>query len=530
MVIDVRARFGASLVTRAHASELREAISAALRTEAAVVVDFSGVEFISIGGADEAVGKLILDFPQSVLSARCHLAGIREGLGSIVRTAILWRIRLRWFPGPERDIATRLMEAGHKVYLVGGAVRDGVLGRMPHDADLATSARPEDVLALFEGAKEDGAQFGRVLVAGVDVLTLRRDGVYRDARRPSSVEFTDSIEEDLARRDFTVNALAVDFATGRIIDPFGGAADIENRTLRAVGDTHARIREDALRIMRLVRFAATLGFVIEEETARAASVHADRLGLIAPERIRDELSKLLLGDAVRGLRAMEGLGILRVVLPDIALEVGVEQRTERHYLDVWEHTLAVVGATPANLELRLAALFHDVGKPLTKEHRDGRDTFHRHEQVGAEVARRVLTGLRYPTAIVERVVSLVANHMFNFRANTKTSTVRRFIAKVGPDLVPDLLALRAADRAGSKASPGLGTSGSLLAEVAREMATEAHPLRVADLPVDGCDVMALGIPEGPAVGRALKACLDLVLEDPAKNTRDALLTFLAEWA
>ena len=432
------------------------------------------------------------------------------------------------FRGKVREIAQRLHDAGFSVYLAGGAVRDQLLGRVAHDADLATSARPEQVMALFLGAKEDGAQFGRVLIEGVDVLTLRRDGVYRDARRPSSVEFTDRIEEDLARRDFTVNAMAVDFATENLIDPFGGTEDLQNRTLRAVGDPGARFGEDALRIMRLVRFASTLGFVIEEETAKAAAANAENLRLIAAERVRDELSKLLVRDAVRGLKAMHGLGILPVVLPDITGEVGVEQRTERHYLTVWEHTLVVVGAIEPTLVRRLAALFHDVGKPWTKASRDGRDTFYRHEQFGAETARRALTGLRYPTQTVERVVSLVAHHMFNFRENTKRSTVRKFIVKVGPDLVADLLGLRMADRAGSRAGYGLGTSGRLLLDVAREAERREHPMRVADLPVNGKDVMALGVAEGPEVGHALKACLDLVLEDPEKNNREMLLGFLSD--
>ena len=432
--------------------------------------------------------------------------------------------------GTAAQIAERLYAAGHEVYLVGGAVRDRLLGVEPHDIDLATTALPEQVLELFPGGKDDGAEFGRVLIEGVDVLTLREDGEYKDARRPSRVVYTTDIVKDLARRDFTINAMAMRYPDGVLIDPFGGETDILLKTVRAVGDATVRFLEDALRLMRAVRFAGTLGFGIDEFTRWSMQDCAHTLSRIAPERIRDELSRMLVGEYAHfGLGLMEPLGLLEGVIPELQAAVGCEQRCPNHRLDVWGHTLAVVNNIQPVLHLRLAALLHDVGKPATKQTRsEGRDTFYNHEHVGGDMAREILERLRYPNDITEKVVRLVDNHMFHFDKRTTPGAVRRLIVRVGPENVDDLLELRRADHAGARtAAFPQGRSYTMLHEIAEQMRTESHAITVKDLALNGYDVMYFwNLRPGPLVGVILECCLNYVLDDPSRNTREVLTAFI----
>lgn len=425
-------------------------------------------------------------------------------------------------------VARRLCDAGHRVYIVGGAVRDALMGRESHDADLATTARPEQVLAAIPTGVADGAAFGRILVGAVDVVTLRRDGIYRDARRPSSVEYTNSIEEDLARRDFTVNAMAVEYGSDCVIDPFGGQRDLAAGVLRCVGDPAQRFREDALRMMRAVRFVGTLGLSLDQPTAAAVGEYAQAIRLVSPERVRDELSRLLVGQhAAAGLRAMRDTGLLAAALPELAPMAGCPQRNPHHHHDdVFKHTIAVVEAIAPTLPLRLAALLHDCGKPATRvRHADGVDTFYGHEEEGSEVAAMLLNRLAFPKALAERVVRNVRHHMFRFGPEAKDAAVRRFIARVGIEAIPDLLDLRAADVEGS-GEADFGDSSARLRRVmaAGEAGQAAFGLR--DLAVRGNDVVSLGF-RGREIGTALQQCLDAVLENPTRNTREALLEFLA---
>ena len=447
----------------------------------------------------------------------------RPGLASMV---LADRLPIR-----VRVVAHRLTyTGGHAVYVVGGAVRDWLLGQEPHDIDLATTALPEEVLSLFPEGKDDGAEFGRVLVSGVDVLTLRQDGEYKDARHPSRVKFTDDIHLDLRRRDFTINAMAVEYPSGALIDPNGGENDLKLCILRAVGDASARFREDALRIMRGLRFIATMGMFPADGLSDSARANAESLRFISPERLQDELSRILAGRwAMDGLAEMASWGALDAVIPEFTPTIGCAQNCPHHHADVWGHTLEVVQGIAPELHLRLAALLHDVGKPRTKRTRDdGRDTFYNHDQVGADMARTIMERLRYPAALTERVALLVANHMFHFDQHTKPSAVRRMIARVGASNVDDLLELRRADHAGARnAGTEQGRSYQMLRDIADEVQSENQAITLRDLAINGHDVMsALNIAPGQAIRVVLSACLEHVLEHPEENTRDALLYFM----
>lgn len=434
--------------------------------------------------------------------------------------------------GVSKEVADRLTEADHRVYVVGGAVRDWLLGKEPHDIDLATTALPEQVLTLFPESKGDGAEFGRVLVGDVDVLTLREDGEYKDARRPSRVAYTTDITKDLARRDFTINAMAFSYPSGMLLDPFNGAVDLRCGIVRAVGNPSERFEEDALRIMRGLRFLSTLGFRPADGLVEAANACAPRLVRISPERIRDELSQLLVGpSAGRAIQDMLAWGAMAQVLPEVQAGNGCKQNCPNHWADVWGHTVEVFWRVRPELHMRLAALLHDVGKPVTKQTReDGRDTFYNHDHVGANMAEAILNRLRYPTAITERVVRLVANHMFHFDDRTTPGAVRRLIARVGPENVDDLLELRLADHLGSRSSQyPQGRSYNMLRQVAEEMRTEHHAITVKDLAINGYDVMYMWhLPPGKLVGIILDCCLNYVLDDPERNTREDLIAFIDE--
>lgn len=435
-------------------------------------------------------------------------------------------------PAPVEAIARTLHAAGHAVYLVGGAVRDSLLGRAPHDYDLATDAIPERVAALFPGAVADDAAFGRLLVDGIDVLTLRREGEYKDRRRPSRVVFSRSIRADLSRRDFTVNAMAVDLASPRrLVDPFGGRADLDAGILRAVGPPKRRFAEDALRVLRAVRLRAELGFSYQGGLARAlaAAAAAGLLADLSPERVRDELSRALVAPgAGAALRDLQRTGLLTAVLEDCVAMAGCTQNNPMHLWDVWEHSVRTVEAVAAKAHLRWAALLHDVGKPACRTvGEDGATHFYGHETVGAAVARAVLRRLRFPEAFVARVAGLVRHHMFSYGLETKIGAARRLVLALGRDGVRDLLELRRADRAASRWGQGYGPEGERLLTHLRALEEADERFELRDLAVGGRDVMeALGLGPGPRVGEVLRRMHQLVLDDVLPNCREALL----EWA
>jgi tRNA nucleotidyltransferase (CCA-adding enzyme) len=430
-------------------------------------------------------------------------------------------------PAPVHGLLDRLWHAGHAAYVVGGALRDVVAGREGHDWDLATSALPEQTVALFDHAAYEN-RFGTVAVRvdGVEyqITTFRSDHDYADFRRPHRVEFGSSLEDDLARRDFTMNALAWGATPAaspgpRFVDPFGGLADISARMIRAVGDPTKRFEEDALRIVRAIRFAATLGWTIEPETLAAIRATALLVRHLSGERIATELTKLLAADRPSvGLRLLTETGVLGELSADLAAQRGVAQNKIPGE-DLWDHTLRTVDAS-ANLTIvRFAALLHDIGKPATAA--DGH--FYHHEAVGADLADAFLDGLHVPTRLRTDVVHLVRQHMFRYEPGWGDTAVRRFLAKIGPDAVDDLFALREADNAGS----GVPRDADDLEELRRRIAAELAAGPILDrsaLAIDGSDLIAeLGLAEGPELGRMLASLFDRVVENPRLNKRATLL-------
>jgi tRNA nucleotidyltransferase (CCA-adding enzyme) len=431
-----------------------------------------------------------------------------------------------------KDFASVFTQAGLQCHLVGGAVRDLVMGRPLTDLDIATEATPDRVAAIFRRVIPTGIRHGTVTVlykgTRFEVTTFRTESGYSDGRRPDAVTFSSSILEDLSRRDFTMNAMAWDLADGTLRDPYGGRADIAARLIRAIGDPEERFREDGLRPLRACRFAAQLGFRVEEATAAAVPRTLAVVAGVSAERVRDELTKILLSPTPSaGLDLMRATGLLAVVLPELAEGVGVVQG-DLHCHDVFTHCLRSCDAAPAgSLELRLAALLHDVGKPRARgEGAGGRPTFHGHETISCELAGHVLQRLRFPTAVVKRVTHLVRHHMFNYQEEWTDAAVRRLIARVGEDTVEDLVALRRADQLGMCADNALLFPAGLARFVERiqEVRSRQHAFSLRDLAVDGAKIMArLALPPGPAVGTILQQLLQAVLDDPALNEEQRLL-------
>jgi len=429
-------------------------------------------------------------------------------------------------PGPVHDILRTLWDAGHAAFVVGGGLRDAVLGRTTTNWDLATSALPERTAALFDDAAYEN-RFGTVVIRRDDhdyeITTFRTDHDYADFRRPHRVEFGSSLEPDLARRDFTMNALAWGSAdnatTPSFVDAYGGRADISARVVRAVGEPDRRFEEDALRMVRAVRFAATLGFAIEPETLAAIQRHAPLVAHLSGERIAAELDRILAAPRPsEGLRLLQSTGILRSVSPDLAAQRGIAQNKIPGE-DLWDHTVRTVDAAANRPLVRLAALVHDIGKPATAA--DGH--FYGHDAAGARLAESFLDRLHVPRSTAERAVHLVRQHMFRYEPGWGDGAVRRFLAKVGPDAVEDLFALREADNEGSGVPRDAEDLAELRARVNAELASGPILDRSA-LAIDGTDLMTeLGLPAGPAVGRILNALFERVVEEPGLNDRPTLL-------
>lgn len=436
-------------------------------------------------------------------------------------------------PRPVRDVLETLWGNGHAAYVVGGSLRDVLLGRDPTDWDIATSALPGETVELFAPVAVYENAFGTVAVrAGggeYQVTTFRTDHDYADFRRPHRVEFGASLDVDLARRDFTANAIAWGAGPGegpRLVDPFGGVADVRRRLLRAVGDPAARFEEDALRMIRAVRLAATLGFAIEAATLAAIGERAPLVAHLSGERIAAELGKLLMAPRPSaGLRLLESTGLLRHVSPELAAQRGVPQNKVEGE-DLWDHTLRCVDEADANPIVRLAALLHDIGKPETQ----GDGHFRGHETVGAERATALLERLHEPRRVVDRVTHLVRHHMFRYEPNWTDAAVRRFIAKATPEAVDELFALREADNAGS----GLARTADGLDELRSRVRAELERGPILDrsaLRIDGDDLIGeLGMAPGPRLGRVLDELLERVIEDPSLNDAPTLLLLARELA
>lgn len=433
-------------------------------------------------------------------------------------------------PEGVREVLETLEAAGHEAWCVGGCVRDALLGRAPEDWDVTTSALPEETMAAFgDRALPTGLKHGTVTVraagGGVEVTTYRLDGAYRDHRRPESVAFTRSLEEDLARRDFTVNAMALDLR-GALRDPFGGRADLERRLLRCVGDPDRRFQEDALRILRGMRFAAVLGLEEDGETRRAVDRNRELLREIAPERIQIELVKLLCGRCAREALDRHPL-VIGAFWPEILPMVRFDQRNIHHCYDVWEHSTAALANTPPVPELRCAALLHDVGKPSTFTlDGNGVGHFYGHAKASVALADGMLRRLRFPNDFRERVVRLVDWHDRDIPRTDKG--VRRALRLLGEEELRLLLDLKRADNlAQAAAYRGRQLEIDRGEAILDRLLAEDACFSLRQLAVNGNDLMALGL-RGPAVGQALEKLLSRVVDGELPNDRAALLEFVTK--
>ena len=433
-------------------------------------------------------------------------------------------------PQPVEYVLERLENAGFAAFAVGGCVRDTLLGRVPGDWDVTTAARPEQVLALFDGcAIPTGLKHGTVTVRaegmGIEVTTFRADGTYTDHRRPDAVTFSRRLEDDLSRRDLTVNAMAMD-RRGQITDLFGGREDMKAGVLRCVGDPERRFREDALRILRTLRFAAVLGFAIEPRTAAALHETAPLLKYIAPERILSEMDRALCGGHILPV-LLDYPDVLAVFLPEIAPCVGFDQCNRHHIYDVWGHSAHAAAAIAPEPVLRWAALLHDVGKPpCFSLGPDGVGHFYGHAAKSTELAESILTRLRFDTAGRTRIMQLIRYHDLPIAPEAKP--IRRLINKLGVETVRQLFELHIADTCGQSAiCAGRVETYRQAERVLDELLAADACFSLKDLAVNGDDLLTLGL-RGRAVGAALQACLDAVMDETLPNDRAALLGYAAE--
>jgi len=433
-----------------------------------------------------------------------------------------------------KEIASFFNSSGKEIYLVGGAVRDMLRGEKIHDWDLATDALPEEVTAIIKraGGKvvPTGIKHGTVTIFykrhNAEVTTFRTESGYTDGRRPDQVHYAAAIEEDLSRRDFTMNAIALRLPDGKIVDPFGGQADIKAGVIRCVGNPAERFNEDGLRPLRAVRFASQLGFTIEQNTLGAIPGALGVSAKVSWERVRDELDKIL-GSPLpsRAFLLMEETGLLKLFLAELAVCRGVEQKGF-HRFDVLDHSLIACDYAAANgysRELRLAALFHDVGKPAVREMVDGVWTFYRHEEVSAVTCKKILNRLRYSNAVIDETCHLIKEHMFHYTEEWTDAAVRRFIARVGEANLENIYRLRRADAYAFSRDEKAPHSILLLANRVDKVLAAGRAFSIKDLAVTGNDLIEIGINPGKTMGIILNELLETVLDDPAQNTREKLL-------
>lgn len=431
-----------------------------------------------------------------------------------------------YIPENAAVIIERLMAHGFEAYAVGGCVRDSILGRTPEDWDITTSARPEQVKQIFSRTVDTGIEHGTVTVLmdkeQFEVTTYRVDGEYEDHRHPKEVAFTANLEEDLKRRDFTINAMAYNPQTG-IVDIFNGIEDLKNQVIRCVGEPGEQFDEDALRILRAIRFSAQLGFEIDGATEKAMAERVWDLKDISAERIRVELVKLLVSNHPERIHKAWELGITKVVLPEYDAIVGVAQRTPNHIYDVEEHTLIALENVPPEPILRLTMLIHDFGKPVVKKTDAGRDIFYRHPEASAEMAKKIMKRLKFDNYTSERVCRLVKWHGLKYFP--EEASVRRALNRVGKDIFEWFIEVQRADIS-AKNPKVVPDKLELLKKkevVYREVIQRGDCFEVKTLAINGRDLIEAGIPQGPSLGAVLERLVEKVIDDQSLNTKDRLL-------
>ena len=434
-----------------------------------------------------------------------------------------------------KKILSILYFEGCAGYIVGGCVRDSILGLIPNDWDICTNCVPKDMLHIFSSFKITltGFKHGTVTVViggeNYEITTYRIDSNYIDGRHPEKVTFTEKLKEDLKRRDFTINAMAYNDRVG-LVDYHGGLQDILDKKIRCVGDPLERFEEDYLRMLRGVRFAVQLGYSLEQNTFDAIKKLCRNIANISAERSREELNEILLSrEPSRGFRLLNATGLLKYIMPELYICVGFDQCNPYHCKDVFDHTLDVVDNTEADLILRLAALFHDIGKPETFV-LDGRyiGRFYGHSIKGAEIAEKVMKRLKYDNKSIAQVMILVKEHMSRYK-NLSDKALKRFINRVGRDNIDRLFRLQIADIRALASEDEMNIDDILkLKNEVERILNEKQPLSVKDLEIDGYDLMELGIPEGEQIGVIVGELLEIVLEDPKENKKDILMEIVKD--
>lgn len=438
-------------------------------------------------------------------------------------------------PKAVKTIIQTIEQAGFEAYAVGGCVRDSILGRVPDDWDITTSAKPEEVKALFSHTVDTGIQHGTVTVLMrkecYEVTTYRIDGEYEDSRHPKEVNFTSLLSEDLRRRDFTINAMAYNERNG-LVDLFGGQEDLKAGIIRCVGDAEERFSEDALRIMRAVRFSAQLGYYIEEQTEQAIRKLAYTLDRISVERIQVELVKLLVSDHPQYIEKLYELGLTKVFLPEFDIMMHTPQNNPHHLYSVGMHTIVAMTAVPANKILRLTMLLHDVGKPATRTtDEQGIDHFHGHPNLGSEMTKKILKRLRFDNDTIDRVSLLVLYHDYGNAVSATPAFTRKLINRVH---LENFLYLLDVKRADVSAQSDLMRDTKLqkleaLRAGYQEVLDKAMCIRLKDMAVSGNDLIAAGMKSGQQIGEVLNKLLDSVLEEPERNQKAVLLEMVKRW-
>ncbi len=437
-------------------------------------------------------------------------------------------------PEKVKYIIDTITEAGYEAFAVGGCIRDSILGREPNDWDITTSAKPQQVKALFRRTIDTGIAHGTVTVMldkeGYEVTTYRIDGEYEDSRHPKEVTFTSNLIEDLKRRDFTINAFAYNDSTG-LVDAFEGMKDIENGVIRCVGDAMERFSEDALRILRAIRFSAQLGYRIEPSTVQAITTLSENLRHISAERIQVELTKLLVSPHPDYLRIAYETGVTAVILPEFDICMKTPQNHPHHCMNVGEHTLYSLREVPPDKRLRLAMLLHDIGKPATCEtDEEGITHFHGHPCVSAQMAQNILKRLRFDNDTINVVKALVEFHDYGNGVSPDMRIVRRATNKIGEEIMPLLFQVRRADvlaQSDFKRQEKLEILEQWQS-LFRKIQEQKQCVSLKTLAVNGSDLIALGMKPGKEIGETLKMLLDHVLDDPEENTKDRLLEKLKQ--
>ena len=443
-------------------------------------------------------------------------------------------------PEKVKNIIQTIETAGYEAYAVGGCVRDKILGRNPEDWDITTSATPAEVKSLFKKTFDTGLKHGTITVLiereNFEVTTYRIDGIYEDKRRPKDVTYTTSLADDLKRRDFTINAMAYNEREG-LIDLYDGLKDIKDKIIRCVGDAHERFSEDALRMMRAVRFSAQLGYKIEDETKKAIIAKAADINHISAERIRIELVKLITSPNPDYLRTAYEVGLTAHFFPEFDACMKTTQNHPHHCYSVGEHILNAMKATENDKVLRLVMMFHDIAKPLTKtvNEKTGNDSFKGHSQKGAEMARDIMRRLKFDNDTTDKVYRLVLYHDYDIDINPDfdhlgefkipDKYVRRAISRIGKDLYPLYLKIHEADVA-AQSDYMKSEKLRFIEELNRiyEKITAANQcVSLKDLAINGNDLILIGIPKGKKIGQILKALLEDVIDNPEHNTREYLL-------